>query len=213
MENSRFDQIASTWDIAPQHLERTRDISALLRRRIDLEGRIALEVGAGTGLLSFALADTLKSVVATDPSQGMIDVLHDKIRQSGCANIQAARCGDDLAGVTGPFDLAMAQMALHHIPDVDGFLRRALEKLRPGGVLAIADLDTEDGSFHGPEVTDVHHGFDRADLSSRLRVAGFESVAIETAHTMVREVAGSTRPYPIFLALARRPGGAEEQTT
>jgi 2-polyprenyl-3-methyl-5-hydroxy-6-metoxy-1,4-benzoquinol methylase len=213
VENNRFDMIASTWDVAPQHLERTRDIAALMRRRLDLSGRVALEVGAGTGLLSFALADSLKTVVATDPSQGMIDVLQDKIRQSGCGNIQAVRCGDDLAGVVGPFDLAMMQMALHHVPDVDGFLHRAFGKLHPGGILAIADLDTEDGSFHGPDVTDVHHGFDRADLSSRLREAGFESVSIETAHTMVREVAGSTRSYPIFLALARRLGGAEEQST
>lgn len=205
MDSSRFDQIAANWDVAPQHVNRTRDIANLMRSRITLEGRAALEIGAGTGLLSFALADSLKNVIATDPSQGMIVVLEDKIRQSGCSNIQALRCGDDLSGVAGPFDLAMSQMALHHIPDVDGFLQRVLTKLRPGGVLAIADLDAEDGTFHTPDVTDIHHGFDRTDLAMRLREAGFEAVSFETAHTMTREVAGSHRAFPIFLALARKP--------
>lgn len=205
MTANRFDHLAASWDVAPAHLDRTRDVAALLRRRIPLEGLVALEIGAGTGLLSFALCDELRSVVATDPSQGMVDVLEDKIRQSGCPNVRADRCGDDLACVGGGFDLAMSQMALHHVPDVPGFLRRVYDKIRPGGFLAIADLDLEDGSFHGPEVADVHFGFDRGELSRWLREAGFEPPFLETAHTMVREREGGRREYPVFLCVARRP--------
>lgn len=202
--DSRFDALAASWDIAPVHIDRTRDIADLMRRLVPLEGANALEVGAGTALLSFALRDALRSVVATDPSQGMVDVIEDKIRQHGCANMRAARCGDDLSCVGSPFDLVMLQMALHHVPDVPAFLRRAHGKLRPGGVLAIADLDSEDGSFHGPDVKDVHLGFDRAELSARLSEAGFEVFAFETAHTMAREHDGKRREYTVFLALARR---------
>lgn len=204
MNGNRFDDLAADWDVAPMHADRTRDVAGRIAERIDLAGLDALEIGAGTGLLSFALCDVLGSVVATDPSQGMVDVLQGKIRQSGCANISAVRCGDDLAGVDGTFDLAMLQMALHHVPDPRGFLARVFAKLREGGVLAVADLDTEDGSFHGPEVADVHFGFDRIELGSWLREAGFEDVSFETVHTMLRGAPGAAREYPIFLALARR---------
>lgn len=204
--SGRFDTLAKEWDVAPQHVARTRDVAALIRERVPLAGMSSLEIGAGTGLLSFALSDTLGEVLATDPSQGMVDVLVDKIRQSGSGNIRASRCGDDLAEAIGPYDLAMLQMALHHIPDVPGFLRRAHGKLRSGGTLAIADLDTEDGSFHGAEVKDVHLGFDRTEILQRLEDAGFQPVSIGTAHSMKRVVNGIEREYPIFLAIARKIG-------
>ena len=201
--SDRFDELAKDWDTAPQHIERTRDIAALIRERIPLKGLSALEVGAGTGQLSFALADSLKHVVAADPSQTMMDVLEQKIATSGIQNIQALVAGDDMEGVKGPFDLIFLQMTLHHIPDIAAFLIRAHQHLKPGGWIAIADLDTEDGSFHGSEITDVHLGFDRSVLVDQLAAAGFEPVSVGTAHTMSKPLGGTTRDYPIFLAIAR----------
>lgn len=207
--DNRFDALAKEWDIAPQHVERTRDIAVLLRERIPLAGLSALEVGAGTGLLAFALSDWLENVVATDPSQGMVDVIEDKIRQSVSPNIRAARCGDDLVELEGTFDLAMLQMALHHISDIPGFFRRVHDRVEPNGYLAIADLDREDGSFHGPEVTGIHHGFDRMELMEELVQAGFEPVSMETAHVMKRRVGGVSREFPVFLVIARKAGARD----
>ena len=203
---SRFDALAKEWDVAPQHVERTRDIAVLLRERVPLVGMAALEVGAGTGLLSFALSDWLGSVVATDPSPGMIGVLEDKIRQMASLNIRAVRSGDDLAELEGTFDLAMLQMALHHIPDVPGFLRRVHGRLVPDGYLAIADLDREDGSFHGPDVPGIHLGFDRLELMDQLVENGFHPVSMETAHLVKRRVEGREKEYPVFLVVARKVG-------
>ncbi len=201
---SRFDALAKEWDIAPQHVERTRDIAVLLRERIPLAGMAAIEIGAGTGLLSFALSDWLGSVVATDPSPGMVGIMDDKIRHIANPNIRAVRCGDDLAEVEGPFDVAMLQMSLHHISDIPGFLGRVHERLVPDGYLAIADLDSEDGSFHGSDVTGVHPGFDRMQLIDQLVENGFHPVSMETAHLVKRRVDGRDREYPVFLVVARK---------
>lgn len=202
---NRFDELARGWDIAPLHLDRTRDIAALLRTRLPLDGLSVLEVGAGTGLLSFVLAEELGSVLATDPSAGMVAVLEEKIAASRLAHLKAKRAGDDLAGIEGAFDLVMSQMALHHIPDTEGFLARAFGKTVPGGWIALADLDTEDGSFHGPAVTDVHPGFDRKALVATCEKTGFVQVSVETAHVMRRSPGGIPRNYPVFLLLAQRP--------
>lgn len=200
----RFDALAREWDLVPHHARRTADIAALLKERIPLGGMVALEVGAGTGLLSFALAGELSRVVASDPSQGMVDILEDKIRQSGIGNISCVRCGDDLEGVDGPFDLVLLQMALHHVPDPRAFLRRASDRIRQGGWIAVADLDSEDGSFHGPDVADVHFGFDRSEIVEWFARSGFEPISIETVHTMSRQGPQGPRNYPIFLATARK---------
>lgn len=202
-KTNRFDELALDWDVAPMHIARTTDVAAAIRAILPSNTCRALEVGAGTGLLSFALAEDLGSVLASDPSEGMVAALQDKIHQSGIGNLSALRCGDDLAGADGPFDLVMLQMALHHIPDVEGFLGRARDRIVPGGILAIADLDSEDGSFHGPDVTDVHLGFDRDALAARLGTTGFVDIEFRTVHTMRKPSPGGPRDYPIFLAKAR----------
>jgi len=201
-----FDAMARTWEANPGHLERTRAIAGGIRQIVPLSRDMrAIEFGSGTGLLSFALREDLGSVVATDPSQGMIDVLAEKIRATGIGNIAALRL--DLASdplPNGPFHLVFLQMALHHIPDVDGFLRTSHGLLAPGGWLCVADLDTEDGSFHGAGTEGVHLGFDRTDLVQHVEGAGFQALDISTVFEIRKEVEGGERVFPIFLLVARR---------
>ena len=56
---------------------------------------------------------------------------------------------------------------------------RSVRLLRPGGRIALSDLDTEDGTFHSAEAEGIHHqGFDRAALAELARNAGFVDVEI-----------------------------------
>ena len=73
------------------------------------------------------------------------------------------------------------------------------ELLNKGGYLCIADLDAEDGSFHGPGV-DVHHGFERGALRRSLANAGFADIAIGDCFV----VEHGPRKYPVFLASCRK---------
>jgi hypothetical protein len=72
--------------------------------------------------------------------------------------------------------------------------------VEPGGWLALADLDKEDGSFHGPEMTEIHRGFEREHLQARTERAGFTGVKFTTAFTMQK----AGRAYPVFLMTARK---------
>ena len=79
--------------------------------------------------------------------------------------------------------------------------------LVPGGVLCLADLDSEPGTFHGPEVAgSVHHnGFDRQKLKTHLAEIGFVSAKDTTATSIRKPTAtGKEKDFPVFLIVARR---------
>jgi len=95
------------------------------------------------------------------------------------------------------------QMALHHVKDLRKALKAFRSLLKKGGFLCVADLDKEDGSFHGPGF-DGHNGFERESLKKLAEAAGFEEAFFETAMTMEKPVdGGALRSFPIFLMTAK----------
>ncbi len=213
-----FDDDAAGWDDRSGHRERAERVAHGLRAAVPLDGSIrALEVGAGTGLLSRLLAGEVGSVVVTDPSAGMVAEAERAVAAEGLGDRLTVRQADltaDPAGVQGPFDVAWMSMALHHVPDVDLLLRRVRGLLADGGWLAVADLDDDpDGAFHRHrEHFAGHHGFDRADLTRRLEAAGFGSVTMRDIDSVTKRVDGRERDFGVFLAIARcRPLSADER--
>ena len=200
-----FDSKARQWDENPVFRERGLKIADAVRRAVPLNRLMsALDYGCGTGLLSFPLKDELGAILAADSSAGMLEVLAEKIAAQGVTNITPAKL--DLLADPPPaqrFDLIVTSMTLHHVPDTDHILSVFHDLLNPGGHLCIADLDQEDGSFHGIEV-DVHHGFDRAELGARAEKAGFGEVGFQTVFSIAKESENGTRDYPVFLMTARR---------
>ena len=200
---SDFDARAATWDDDPTKIERARGIADAILREVPLAPAMAaLEYGAGTGLLGFMLRDRIGELTLADISNGMLEVAQRKIAASGDPRVRAVKL--DLLTDKLPaerYDLVFSAMTLHHVPDTVGILQRFHAVVRPHGVLCIADLDTEDGSFHGAGF-DGHLGFDRAVLGAQARAAGFASVRFSTACEMRKTVAGGTRTFPIFLMVA-----------
>lgn len=205
LDSAHFDSKARQWDENPVFQERGRKIAEAIRKAVPLHRHMsALDYGCGTGLLSFPLKDELGAILLADSSSGMLDVLAEKIAAHGASNMTTMKL--DLLVDPPPaqhFDLIVTSMTLHHVPDTDSILRIFHDMLNPGGHLCIADLDKEDGSFHGPEI-DVHHGFDRADLSRRAARAGFADVQFQTVFSISKERETGTRDYPVFLMTARR---------
>jgi len=72
--------------------------------------------------------------------------------------------------------------------------------LNPGGYVAIADLYTEDGSFHGPDVK-VHLGFDPEKLTEMMKLIGFTNIEYKSCFEVKRE---SGAKYPVFLLVGQK---------
>jgi ubiquinone/menaquinone biosynthesis C-methylase UbiE len=204
---ARFDSIAASWDEEPRRVDMARAIAQAILETVRPQGtERALEFGAGTGLVTALLAPSLGEVLAVDSSAGMLEVLERKRGELGLGNVRTQQ--GDLSRETpgGTFDLVFSSMTLHHIRDVQGLLARLAAILVPGGRLALADLDREDGSFHGDAQGVAHHGFERAAVERWMGAAGLEAVEIRTAHVVRKSGAhGEPRDYPVFLATARKP--------
>jgi ubiquinone/menaquinone biosynthesis C-methylase UbiE len=200
-----FDERAKDWDANPMRVERAKTVAKAIRETLPLRpGMTALELGCGTGLLSFALQPDFASITLADTSQGMLDVLAEKIKAAGVGNMHPLRL--DLASDPLPasrFDVIYSLMTLHHIPDTDQILRQCHALTIPGGWLCLADLDKEDGSFHQdtPDF-DGHDGFDRESLQRQVEAAGFGEVRFATAFYARKQIDGLEKTFPIFLMTA-----------
>jgi ubiquinone/menaquinone biosynthesis C-methylase UbiE len=139
----------------------------------------------------------------------MLEVLDEKIRSGGVQRMRTLQL--DLGRDPIPesrYHLIVANMVLHHVDQTETLLAAFHEMLLPGGAVAIADLDTESGLFHGPDVAAsvFHHGFDRYAFKDRLCWAGFVDVKDVTAHVIRKSIAGGEiRDFPVFLIGGHRP--------
>lgn len=94
-------------------------------------------------------------------------------------------------------------MTLHHVPDTRGLLQAFRALLEPGGTLVVADLDAEDGSFHG-DAEVPHCGFDRNALALQLGAAGFTGIECDTFDRLLRETKEGEKEFSMFILTGRR---------
>jgi ubiquinone/menaquinone biosynthesis C-methylase UbiE len=203
---ARFDRVAAEWDSNPTRVNLARAVVDAIRSAVPLSPSLrGMDFGAGTGLVTLGLLPHVASLTAVDASPEMLRVLDQKLQALGIGNVFTLACDIARAPLpTAQFDLIVSSMTLHHLPDVPGVLRRLRPSLRPGGWIALADLDAEDGSFHADMTGVYHRGFARTQIQDWLGEAGFTDAALRDAHRISRPGAdGRERTYGVFLATAR----------
>lgn len=210
MGKSHFDDAAATWDNEPRRIALMKAVGeAILRDARPGKDIEAFDYGCGTGLVGLYLLPHVHSVTGADSSAGMLAVLRKKLADHSIENMTAVQL--DLEHDRLPaerYGLVVTSMTLHHIADTERVLRAFHELLLPGATLCIADLDTEPGLFHPPEIAASvrHHGFDRGALRRQLEQIGFVEARDVTAHTVRRPIQdGTERDFPVFLITAKRP--------
>ena len=165
----------------------------------------ALDYGCGTGLLSLNLYQNFKTILLADTSEGMLEVVREKIKKNTLKNLSAINA--DLNSETlakNTFHIIYTSMTLHHMEDIEGSLKKFYSMLNPDGYLCIADLDTEDGTFHDTGFTG-HFGFDREDLKSKTKNAGFSDVNFYDCYTINKiSSQGQSQSYQLFLMIAKK---------
>ncbi len=197
---SSFDQRAKEWDKLPMRVQNARNIAEAIKKRIPLNKEMeVMDFGVGTGLLGFEIAKEVKKVYGIDTSKEMLKELAAK-NTSGLA-IEPLYADITRQPLKLKVDGLVSSMTLHHIKELGEFFESLYKyNIKEGGFIAIADLLSEDGTFHSDN-TGVHHfGFDEEKLIDIVKEAGFKEVTFETIHTINKP----HRDFPVFLLTAKR---------
>lgn len=104
---------------------------------------VAVDIGAGTGLLTLPVARATQQMWAIDISPAMCEYLRARVASAGLENVELATASAaSLPLVDGCADVVVSNYCFHHLDD-DG-KRRALAEvhrvLRPGGRLVFGDM-------------------------------------------------------------------------
>lgn len=195
-----FKEKASDWDANEMRSQLSSAIGTAILEYVPVHEKMAvLDFGAGTGLLTSHIAPRVRTIAAVDTSAAMLDKLVAKPEFQGKVT---AICQDILQQpLESQYDLIISAMAIHHVEDTAKLFTTFSIHLKPGGRIALADLDQEDGTFHDPGTEGVYHcGFARDDLEHVIEKSGFSDICFHTAHTVERH----GKSFSIFLVVATK---------
>ena len=103
--------------------------------RRPLEGKTALDVGCGAGLLAEPLTRLGASVTGLDAAPELIVAARDHAAAMGLAIEYRA---GELAALTGEYDLVTCMEVIEHVADPAAFVRDLAARLAPGGLLIMS---------------------------------------------------------------------------
>ncbi|EME88603.1 uncharacterized protein MYCFIDRAFT_209855 [Pseudocercospora fijiensis CIRAD86] len=207
--NARFNAEALSWDSRPFVHEASAGAARAVRTCLDElqapeKGYEVLEIGCGTGILSFLLArdKRVRRMVAVDAAEGMINVLKTKVekdKEVGDKIVPLAILLQDPEDAALPsaatgngrqkFDLITSHLVLHHIPDLKSVLETMYGCLAPGGCVMLTDFEnvsSESKRFHPASKLDgvARHGINAKEMGALMKSVGFQNVDVRAHWTM-----------------------------
>jgi len=206
-ERKDFDKEAAQWDANPGRVKLAHDVAQSMIREVKpTKAMDALDFGCGTGLVTLKFQPLVRTITGMDSSRGMLSVLESKVADQGAVNVKTQFLDlEQEVKVEGRYHLIVSSMTLHHVPDPAGLIAKLSGALLPGGTLAVADLDAEDGSFHGDNTGVLHLGFDRERVIGLFEQAGLTQVREVTAAVVAKEIEGKgRREFPVFLIMGKK---------
>ncbi|KAL6709118.1 hypothetical protein ACN47E_001934 [Coniothyrium glycines] len=221
INDARFSKEAVEWDSNEKHVESTQKACEAIKRNVPAfkdgsnKNFDVLEIGCGTGLLSFMLAPHVRSLVGVDTAEGMISAFDAKLsdleKPNLCAinhhlknpdspELQAAAAAlatERREDVSPPyqyrFDLIVSHLTLHHIASLPEAFATMHGCLKHGGMVALTDYED-----FGPEAVPFHppakrpycerHGIKKDEVEQLLLGTDFNEVRVEKAFVLRKEV-------------------------
>ena len=169
-----------------EQIDRHWQIDEHLRQPLD--GKTALDVGCGAGLLAEPLARLGANVTGIDATPEVIAVAREHAAAMG---LEIDYRAGDVQGLQGQFDLVTCLEVIEHVADPATFLKALAARLAPGGLLILSTpnatgwsklmmITLAEGLGQIPRGT---HDFDKFIPPERMKAlladAGLECVDIE----------------------------------
>ena len=128
-------RLALIRDEACQHFGRDR------HAKRPLDGLSVLDVGCGGGLVAEPMARMGAAVTGIDASEQNIGTARAHAASVGLPIDYRAETAEALAAAGETHDLVLALEIVEHVADVDLFLSKCADLVRPGGLLVVATIN------------------------------------------------------------------------
>ena len=194
-----FKDRASEWDKGSIRVNGAKVIADAIQKEITLNSDMKImDFGVGTGLLGFEIARHVGNVIGVDTSANMLEKLQEKNKPE--LSIEPWHVDIVKNPTSEKFDGIISSMTLHHVEDLKLFFETIYKNLHDNGFIAIADLESEDGTFHSNNTGVFHFGFDEKELCDIVLACGFRDVEFKNINTINKP----HRDFGISLLSARK---------
>ncbi|HKJ88453.1 MAG TPA: bifunctional 2-polyprenyl-6-hydroxyphenol methylase/3-demethylubiquinol 3-O-methyltransferase UbiG, partial [Gammaproteobacteria bacterium] len=145
-EINKFEQLAAQWWDPEGKFKPLHRIQPLrldyIREAVDLQGKRALDVGCGGGLLTEGMAEAGAAVTGVEPGEAAVGAARAHLKVSGLeVDYRQGEAADLLADGVEPFDVITCMEVLEHVPDPAVLVDECARLLKPGGTLFFATLN------------------------------------------------------------------------
>ncbi|NYT13772.1 MAG: class I SAM-dependent methyltransferase [Candidatus Methanofastidiosa archaeon] len=172
-----FNRVSSDWDrmrskfFSDNVREKSYSIAKIEK------GKIAADIGAGTGFITEGLLQKGIKVIAIDQSEKMLNQI--KIKMSN-NNLLVTRVGksNSLPVEDNTVDYVFANMYLHHVENPLLAIKEMVRILKSHGKMIITDLDSHKYEFLRIEQQDIWLGFNREELVKWYKESGLKNVEV-----------------------------------
>ena len=191
-----FSEKSKVYETEPARVDNVTNIADAILNKLtyDKTTTHVMDFGSGTGLLTTKVAPHVRKITTVDISPSMNEQLRSKKDSLPC-ELTMLEIDLSTAELDETFDGIISSMTIHHVEDTLALFQKFHRLLNSGGTIALADLDTEDGTFHSDDTGVFHFGFDQEEFATLAKKAGFEDVNIEIV-SVAKKPYGE---YPIFL--------------
>ncbi len=196
---SHFDKRAEGWDNGDIRVNGAKTIADAINAKITLKNEMdIMDFGVGTGLLGFEIATKVKKVYGVDTSTQMLA----KLQEKNTSELSIEPINQDIVKepLSQTFDGLVSSMTLHHVEDLKTFFDVIYKNINKNGFIAIADLETEDGTFHSDNTGVFHFGFKKEELCKIVQSCGFKDVMFENINSINKP----HRDFGVFLLTATK---------
>ncbi len=176
--NKYFNEIAHQWDNMQQNFfsEEVRD-KAFSVAGVK-KGKIAADIGAGSGFISEGLIHKGLKVIAVDQSEEMLAEMREKFSSAEGVEYRLGEA-EKLPIPDETIDYAFANMYIHHVESPQKAIKEMVRILKPGGKLVITDMDEHEFKFLKEEHHDRWMGFKRDNIRGWFEEAGLNNVIVD----------------------------------
>jgi ubiquinone/menaquinone biosynthesis C-methylase UbiE len=202
-----FEKVADNWDQMRRGFfsDKVRKVAV---SKVDIQaGKLAADIGAGTGFITEELVGNGLKVIAIDQSKAMLEEMEKKFGHFDTVEYRIGEF-DNLPLQNETVDYIFANMYLHHVDSPQVAIEEMVRVLKPGGKVVITDMDEHEFDFLKKEQHDFWMGFNREDIERWFNEAGLKNVKVECVEEECCADSiecGEKASVSLFLAYGEKP--------